>query len=182
VSGQLVVRGDKVLMVAPGRADAARCLLDTGALPGGFLVCHAPHRLVVQAVDAYGNLCSGGGERVSLLLRGPGQREVKTAAGEDMRDGTYAVPTEVRWRPAVGTMRRSRPARGLGQPGVERCPPVARVLRLWPFSRPAPPERPRSAARHTTRRGRAQGSSVVCRGGLRGGLRVTDGGGGLCGG
>jgi hypothetical protein len=48
LAGQPVVRGDKVLMVAAGRADAARCLLDTGALPGGFLVCHEPQRLVVQ--------------------------------------------------------------------------------------------------------------------------------------
>ena len=50
---------------------------------------------MVQAVDAYGNLCGAGGDRVSPLLRGPGQREVKTGPGEDMEDGTYAVPTEV---------------------------------------------------------------------------------------
>lgn len=88
-----VTAGDKVLLLQPGRADAARCLIDSGRVPGGVLETHMPRDLVVQAADAYGNLCLSGGEEVGVLMKGGASNgEVLATEFEDRDDGTYVVP------------------------------------------------------------------------------------------
>ena len=76
-----------LLDVAPGRAHAANCVLEGTGLQRAIV--GSATSFVIRAIDATGNAIRKGGERFSVIGKGPGQ-PVKVSV-TDQKDGTYAV-------------------------------------------------------------------------------------------